>query len=124
MCGQVTDCMVWLNGIGLGSGSLTSTPSAHCEYVDCPSTYNAHVPGTTSAGGPTTDGKCPLGPSEGRVGPIGPMAPAAFFTRFGEYARLSYATGAGWTWWNFRWVVACWQLATRLFPRLSSSLLS
>jgi hypothetical protein len=99
-----TDCHAWLNGIGLGSGSLTRTPSDQCQWVRCPSTYNAHIPGTSSEGGPTSDGFCPVGPLPNAQGgtPPGPLSGDAFVRLLGEYARAGYGASAGWTWWNFR----------------------
>ena len=62
----ITDCMTWVNGVGLASGAVAGSVPDECEWVACPSTYNEHVHGTSSLGGPTIDGKCPVGPSADR----------------------------------------------------------
>ena len=54
----LTDCATWIDGVGLGIGSLTRSSPESCAYERCPTTYNAHLPGTSSVGGPTPDGSC------------------------------------------------------------------
>lgn len=97
----VTDCMTWLNGVGLPSGSLTTGVSSPCSYVPCPTRYNNHTPGTSSAGGPTPDGRCPVGPLPDQHAPLGPYDGPRFYRRLLEFALAGYSASAGWTFWNF-----------------------
>lgn len=94
----MTDCIVWLNGVGLAS----PLPASSCARVPCPTTYNALVPGTASAGGPATDGTCPVGvlPRDGT--PVGPLNATEFYSLLAEYALWAHEASAGWMWWNFQ----------------------
>ena len=98
----LTDCAMWLNGVGLASGyANTNGPSADCARVPCPTRYNPLPRGASLEGGPSADGTCPTGPLPSETAPLGPMGADAFYALFTEYVMAAAEGSAGWLFWNF-----------------------
>lgn len=93
----MTDCMTWLNGVG-----LPASKGVTCHRVPCPTTYNNVTAGTSAVGGPDEEGMCPVGPPPEKVAPWGPLQPEEFYKKMSAYMLSAYATSAGWTFWNFK----------------------
>mmetsp|Transcript_23280 Transcript_23280/g.78231 ORF Transcript_23280/g.78231 Transcript_23280/m.78231 type:complete len:637 (+) Transcript_23280:3-1913(+) len=102
----VSDCMTWLNGLGVPVG--WSDP-ADCARVPCPTTFsNGSLPAFVqegrdpppgAAGGPDKEGLCGVDPS---APPRGPLDYDAFYRTFYAYAMGGYEASAGWFFWNFK----------------------
>lgn len=100
----ISDCMTWLNGMGLDA-SFTR-PSA-CGRVKCPERFGKLPPFATGSGeprpqaaigGPDENGQCPVDPL---VVPRGRLSYDEFYTLFAHYALRGYEASRGWTFWNF-----------------------
>lgn len=104
----VSDCMTFLNGVGLDSAF---THPAQCGRVRCPETFGKlpKYVGTKgplplgSRGGPDAAGMCPVDPLSA---PPGPLGFDEFYTQFAAYAMSGYEASVGWTFWNFKSEVA------------------
>jgi glucan 1,3-beta-glucosidase len=115
----VSDCMTFLNGVGLDAAM---TSPSECGRVPCPETFgklplyvtkrNGTADGVPaparrlplgSHGGPDADGMCPVDPLSA---PPGPLSYDAFYTLFAAYAIRGYEGSRGWTFWNFKSEVA------------------
>ena len=97
----MTNCMIWLNGVG-----LPSEPATECSLVACPNRFGELAPNATDAAGfPTADGLCPVGRVDESGLPSapkgGPLTNDEYYHAFTQAAMSSYETSAGWTFWNF-----------------------
>lgn len=102
----VSDCMIWLNGLGV---PVTWSDKSDCGRLPCPTTFsNGSLPAFVregrpappgAAGGPDEAGMCAVDPF---TAPWGPFNYSEFYTAFYAYAMGGYEASAGWFFWNFR----------------------
>lgn len=99
----MTDCAMWINGLGLQSGynAALGINRGACARVRCPSRFNNLTAGATLAGGPDASGLCPTGERVDEGSPVGKLGADDFYALLTEYMVGAYESSAGWTFWNF-----------------------